>query len=84
MARSPSTGSNSRTNGLSSARTQLDRLHAGYLAGFHGKPQHSANEMPSIVAAGAGIHVNQSECLVAHDFQDVGVAADEKAGPQPP
>jgi hypothetical protein len=40
--------------------------------------------MPSIVAASAGIHVNEPECLVAHDFQDVGVAADEQARPQPP
>jgi hypothetical protein len=35
------------------------------------------------VAAGAGIHVNKSERLVAHDFQDVGMAADKEARPQP-
>ena len=40
--------------------------------------------MPSIVAAGAGIHVNEAERLVAHDFQDVGVAADEQSRPEPP
>ena len=35
------------------------------------------------MAAGAGIHVNEAERLIAHDFQDVGVAADEEAGAQP-
>ena len=35
------------------------------------------------MAAGAGIHVNEAERLVAHDFQDVGVTADEQTGPQP-
>ena len=38
--------------------------------------------MPSVVAAGPGIHVNKSERLVAHDSQDVGVAADEQVRPQ--
>jgi hypothetical protein len=71
-------------DGLSSAtRTQLDRLHAGYLPGFHGKSQQRSNQMPSVVAAGAGIHVNEAERLVAHHFQDVGVAADEQVRPQP-
>jgi hypothetical protein len=40
------------------ARTQFDCLHAGYLSGFHGKSQQSADDVPSIVAAGAGVHVN--------------------------
>ena len=40
--------------------------------------------MPSIVAASAGIHVNEAERLVAHDLQDVGVTADEQTRPQPP
>jgi hypothetical protein len=39
--------------------------------------------VPSVVAAGAGIHVKKAERLVARDFQDVGVAADEQARPQP-
>lgn len=37
-----------------------------------------------MVAAGAGIHVNEAERLVAHDFQDVGVTADEQTRPQQP
>jgi hypothetical protein len=41
-------------NGLSMpARTQFDCLHAAYLPGFHGKWQQSADEVPSVVAAGA-------------------------------
>ena len=36
------------------------------------------------MAAGAGIHVDESERLVEHDFQDVGVPADEQTRPQPP
>ncbi len=59
------------------ARTQFDCLHAGYLPGFHGKSQQSADEVPSIVAAGTRIHVKESEGLAVHDFQDVGVVADE-------
>ena len=39
--------------------------------------------MPSVVAASAGIHVNEAERLVAHDLQDVGVTADEQTRPQP-
>lgn len=71
-------------DGLSSAtRTKLDCLHAGYLPGIHGKSQQSANQVPSIVTAGAGIHVNQAERLVAHNFQNVGVTADEQTRPQP-
>jgi hypothetical protein len=50
---------------------------------FDRKSQQGSNQMPSIVAAGAGVHVNESERLIAHDFQDVGVAADEQARPQP-
>jgi hypothetical protein len=38
--------------------------------------------MPAIVAASAGIHVNEAERLVAHDFQDVGVTADKQTRPQ--
>src|ERR1017187_3812717 len=57
------------------ARTQFDCLHAGYLPAFHRKSQQGSDEVPSIVAAGAGIHVNEAERLVAHDFQDVGVPA---------
>jgi hypothetical protein len=84
MAWSPSTGSSSRTNGAASAaRTEFDCLHAGYLPGFHGKSQQGSDEVPSIVTAGARIHVNEAERLVAHDFQDVGMAADEEAGPKP-
>jgi hypothetical protein len=64
-------------------RTQFDCLHAGYLPALHGKSQQGSDDVPSIVAAGAGIHVNESERLVAHDFQDVGVAGDEQTRPQP-
>ena len=87
MALNRKTGTDPRPNlsgGWSPpARTQFDCLRAGYLPGFHGKSQQSADEVPSIVAAGAGIHVNVAERLVAHDFQDVGVAADEQARTQP-
>ncbi len=72
------------TGGLPSpARTQFDCLYAGHLPALHGKSQQGSDEMPSVVAAGARINVNESERLIAHDFQDVGVAADEQARPQP-
>jgi hypothetical protein len=75
----PTRGSTCFSDGLSPpSGTQFDRLHVGYLTRFHGKPQQSADHVPSIVAAGAGIHVNESERLVAHHFQDVGVATDEQ------
>ena len=35
------------------------------------------------MSAGAGIHVDEAERLVAHDLQDVGVTADEQARTQP-
>jgi hypothetical protein len=53
------------------ARAQFGCLHAGYLPGFHGKSQQSADDVPSIVPAGTRIHMNEFERLVAHDFQDV-------------
>jgi hypothetical protein len=36
------------------------------------------------VAAGAWIHVNEAERLVAHYFQDVGMTADEQTRTKPP
>ncbi len=53
------------------ARSQFDCLDAGYLPAFHSKSQQSADDVPAIVAARAGIHVNEAERLVPHDFQDV-------------
>lgn len=67
---------------LSPARSEFDRLHARYLAARYGEPQHRSYDVPSIVAAGAGIHMDEAERVVAHHFEDVGVAADEQAGPQ--
>jgi hypothetical protein len=64
------------------ARTEFDCLHAGYLPAFHGKSQQGSDDVPSIVAAGAD-SCERGRRLVAHDFQDVGVAADEQARPQP-
>lgn len=54
------------------AWTQFDCLHAGYLPAFRGKSQQGSDDVPSIVAAGAGIHVNESERLVAHYFHGCG------------
>ena len=39
--------------------------------------------MPAMVAVSAGVHVDEAERLVAHDFQDVRVPADEQTRPQP-
>ncbi len=64
------------------AGAQFDGLHLGYLSAFHSESQQGSNQMPSVVAARARVHVKQSERLVAHHFQDVGVAADEQARPQ--
>ena len=36
------------------------------------------------MAAGTGVHVKQSEGRIARHLQNVGVAADEQARPQPP
>ena len=37
--------------------------------------------MPALAAAGAGVEVDELAGGVADDFEDVGVAADEEAGP---
>jgi hypothetical protein len=68
---------------LSSARSELDCLDAGNLAAIDGETQKRPDMMPAIVAAGAGIHMNKTERRVAHDFEDVRVAADEQGGSQP-
>jgi hypothetical protein len=68
---------------LSAAGAQLDCLDGGYLAAFDLETQKRPDLMPAMVAASAGIHVNEAERLVAHDFQDVGVTADEQSRPQP-
>ena len=69
--------------GLSSpARSQFDCLHVGYLPAFHCKSQQGPDDVPSIAAGGAWIHVNEAKRLVAPYFQDVGVTADEQTRPQ--
>jgi hypothetical protein len=68
---------------LSPAGSQLDGLDAGNPAAFDSETQDRPEVMPAIVAASAGIHVNEAERLVAHDFQDVGVTADEQTRPKP-
>ena len=60
------------------ARTQFDCLHAGYLPAIHGKSQQGSDEVPSIVAAGAGIHVNVK---VLFGFAEENVAGmEERSG----
>jgi hypothetical protein len=66
----------------SPARTQFDCLDLGYFASLHGESQQGAHEMPSVVTASTGVHMKQSEHLVAHDLQDMRVAADEQTGSQ--
>jgi hypothetical protein len=50
---SGSTGAAVADSLSSSAWTQFDCLHPGDLPGFHRKSQQSADEVPSIVAAGS-------------------------------
>jgi hypothetical protein len=64
-----------------SARPQLDCLYSGYLAGLHRKSQQSADEVPSVVAAGAWIHVKKLKRGISYYLQDVGVTAYEQARP---
>jgi len=66
------------------ARSQFDCLHVGYLPVFHCKSQQGPDDVPSIVAAGAWIHVKEAKRLVAHYFKNVGVTADKQTRPQPP
>jgi len=68
---------------LSPAGSQFDCLEAGNFAVFDLETQNRPDMMPTIVAASAGIHVNEAERLIAHDFQDVGMTADEQTRPQP-
>jgi hypothetical protein len=68
---------------LSPAGSQLDCLDAGDFAAFDLETQKRPDVMPAVVAASAGIHVNETERLVAHDLQYVGVTADEQTRPQP-
>jgi hypothetical protein len=64
-------------NGLSPPRTQLDCLDAGDLAGLDSESQYRSGKVPSLVTAGAGVHVKQSERGISHHFQNMGVTADE-------
>jgi hypothetical protein len=68
---------------LSPAGSEFDCLDAGDLTAFDPETQNRPDMMPAVVAASAGIHVDEAECLVAHDFQNMGVTADEQTRPQP-
>jgi len=39
--------------------------------------------VPSMMTAGTRIHMEKAECLIAHDFQNVGMTADEQSRPLP-
>jgi hypothetical protein len=71
------------SHGLSPAGSKLYCFNAGNLAAFDPETQNCPDMMPAIVSASAGIHVHETERPVAHDFQDVGVTADEQTGPEP-
>lgn len=62
----------------SSPRPHLECLYARYLSGFHRKSQQGPHEVPSIVAARAGIHVQKLESGISHYLQDVRVTAHEQ------
>jgi hypothetical protein len=64
---------------LSPARPEFDSFQARYFATGHGESQHGSYEVPAVVAAGAGVHVDEAESGVSDYFEDVGVAADEQA-----
>jgi len=63
---------------LSSAPSQLDCLHANNLACSNREPEAGSHLMQSGVPAGARVHVDKVEIKVPHDFQDVGMAANEE------
>jgi hypothetical protein len=67
-----------RKGTLSSAPSQLDCLHAINLAGGDCEPEAGSHLMPSGVPAGARVHVEKVEINVPHDFQDVGMTANEE------
>ena len=45
------------------------------------EPEAGSHLMPSGVPAGARVHVDKVEIKVPHDFQDVGMTANEEVGP---
>jgi hypothetical protein len=59
---------------------KFDGFQIRDFSGLHGEEEDSSHQMPAVMAAGAGVHVNQAQCGVAHHLQNMGVAADEKAG----
>ena len=63
---------------LSSAPSQLDCLHAIDLACGSREPEAGSHLMPSGVPTGARVHVDKVEIKVPHDFQDVGMTANEE------
>ena len=63
---------------LSSPPSQLDCLQAINLAGGDHEPEAGSHLMPSGVPAGARVHVDKVEIKVPHDFQDVGMTANEE------
>ena len=63
---------------LSSAPSKLDCLHAINLACGYREPETGSHLMPSGVPAGARVHVDKVEIKVPHDFQDMGMTANEE------
>ncbi len=49
----------------------------------HTESQHRSFGMPSLMTAGAGVHVQETRCGIANDFQNVRVAGDEQSGLTP-
>ena len=63
---------------LSSAPPQLYCLHAIHLACGDREPEAGSHLMRSCVPAGTRVHVDKVEIKVPHDFQDVGMTANEE------
>ena len=61
----------------SPTRAEFDSLNTGNLPGVDTEAEQGSHDVPSIVTAGAGVHVQRTERGVAHHFQNVRVAADE-------
>jgi hypothetical protein len=53
------------------ARTQLDCLDAGDFPAINGESQQGADNVPSLMTAGAGIHVQKLERGISYYLQDV-------------
>lgn len=60
------------------ATAELDDFESGDSSAVDCQTDESALFLPTVVAGGSGVDVEESELMVGHDFKDVGVTADHE------